>query len=144
MIKRISWAWCWCAIALPLAVRAQSSPELQQVLTRLDRLENQNRELLDELRSLRQQLAAVAPAASPPAATADVQPLPAAPLEERVEVQEQRIAQMEQSNVSTEHKLPVTLTGMALFNAFMNGRGSGGADNPVTASATLRQADGGA
>jgi len=141
---------------------AQPSPDLKEVLARLDRLENQNRELMDELRALRQQLGAAELSPAPAAATAPAPPpaveavatppnqpavptsAPAAPLEERVEVQEQRIAQMEQSKVSSEHRLPVTLTGMALFNAFMNGRGSGGQDNPTTASATVRQQDGGA
>jgi hypothetical protein len=140
-------AWCVCAILSPLTARAQQSPELQQVLTRLDRLENQNRELMDELRALRQQLALAAGTPVPAAGTsldAAVVPPPTTPLEERIEVQEQRVAQMEQSKVSSEHKLPVTLTGMVLFNAFTNGKGSGGADNPLTASATLRQADAGA
>jgi len=154
-------AWCTCALLSPAAAHAQS-PELKEVLSRLDRLENQNRELIDELRALRQQLGAAQPgtppgngdtAAAPPGAPpltqgatqAATQGAPqVAPLEERAEIQEQRIAQMEQSKVSSEHRLPVTLTGMALFNAFLNGRGSGGADNPTTASATVRQADGGA
>jgi hypothetical protein len=142
-----------CALLSSMAARAQQPPDLKEVLTRLDRLEIQNRELMDELRSLRQQLAAgplaptaaVESAAATPGNPASTQGAsPAVPLAERVDVQEQRIAQIEQSKVSSEHRLPVTLTGMVLFNAFMNGKGSGGVDNPTMASATLNQADGGA
>ena len=156
MRSRLLWAvscagWA-CAILAPLTARAQQPPELKEILDRLDRLENQNRQLMDELRALRQQLAAGPAAVSPPppppgaeanAASEGAPPPPAVPIEERVEVAEQRIAQIEQSKVESEHKLPVTLTGMALFNAFLNGTGSGGADNPTTAS-LVRQGDAGA
>jgi hypothetical protein len=138
----------------PALARAQQQPELQEILQRLDRLETQNRELLDELRALHQQLASppgdrsnnVAPQTPPTSTTAAASAAvpPPVPIDERVEVNEQRIAQMEQSKVSSDHRLPVTFTGMALFNAFMNGSGSGGADNPTTASATVREQDGGA
>ena len=97
--------------------QAQPAPELQQVLDRLDRLETQNRELMTELRALRQQLASVQPAAAA---------APAAPIEDRVEVAEQRLSQQDQEKISSDHKLPVTLTGMLLFNSFWNGRGAGG------------------
>jgi hypothetical protein len=167
MRSRLSWSAPWArallvpacfiyALLSPAGAHAQS-PELREVLLRLDRLENQNRELMDELRALRQRLGAqpgTPPAGADTAAAPPGAPLlaqgatpgapQALPLEERVDVQEQRIAQMEQSKVSSEHRLPVTLTGMALFNGFLNGRGSGGADNPTIASPFLRQADGGA
>src|SRR5262249_50872794 len=131
------------ALFLPGVALAQAQPDLRQVMDRLDRLENQNRELLDEIRSLRQQLAT-----SPPAA-AVAAPEPAAPAltEERAEVQDRRIADLDQSKVGTEHRLPVRLTGTVLFNAFMNGRGSGGGQYPLlavpgrlaSAGATMRQ-----
>src|SRR5579863_5751625 len=89
-LSRWSWgrAWRICAILTPPiftpgAARAQQPPDLQQVLTRLDRLENQNRELIDELRALRQQIGAAQPSVpapsqgpEPPASAQAAPPLP--------------------------------------------------------------------
>src|SRR5579863_48169 len=113
-------------------VQAQPSPDLQQVLERLDRLETQNRELMTEIRALRQQLDSTkaAPENSPPAAQEP------APLADRVDVAEHRIAQQDQEKISSEHRLPVTLTGMLLFNSFWTGRGGGGQANPTIAPET--------
>ena len=76
-------------------------------------------------------------------------PRHAAKLEEQVEVQEQRTAQLDQEKISTEHKLPLTLTGMLLANTFWTGKGAGGgsdnptiappASGPVDAGGTFRQ-----
>ncbi len=147
---------------------AQPSPDMQQVLDRLDRLETQNRELMTELRALRQQLepakAAAENAENPPAAqpnpgvasasasapnaAPNQAATPVAPLDERVDVIAQRQAQQDQEKISSDHRLPVTLTGMLLFNSFWNGRGAGDSNNPtiapqaggpVDAGATFRQ-----
>jgi hypothetical protein len=64
--------------------------------------------------------------ASPPA-----EPPPSAPLVERTEVTERRVAELEQVKLSSEHKLPITFSGMLLFNSFLNGKASGGADYPL-------------
>src|SRR5580700_99773 len=115
--------------------------DLQKVLQRLDRLEEQNRELMTELRALRQQLAsqpppaAKAPEALQENATAAPSPAPEAPLQDQVEVQQQRTAQLDQEKISTEHKLPLTLTGMLLENSFWTGKGGGGGANPTIAPA---------
>jgi hypothetical protein len=122
---------------------AQPTPDMQQVLDRLDRLEAQNRELMSEVRALKDQLAAVQPApqSSPPEVEAA---MPAAPLQERVEVAERRLAQMDQEKISTDHRLPITLTGMLLFNTFWTGGNAGGFDNPTLAAAAPGPVDGGA
>ena len=114
------------------SLSAQQPPELKQVIDRLDRLEAQNRDLMAEIRALRLQLAASQPAPAPETVpqTADAE-TPPQPVAERVEVAERRIADLDQSKVSSEHRLPVTLTGMLLFNTFLNGKGAGGADNPT-------------
>jgi hypothetical protein len=124
--------------------KAQTSPEMQQILERLDRIESQNREiesqnreLKTEIQALREQLAAAKPA-QPEAPAAE-----SAPLADRVDVQEQRIAQEDQEKISSEHHLPVTLTGMLLFNSFWTGRGGGGAENPTIAPLTGGAADAG-
>jgi len=118
-----------------------ASADLQQVLQRLDRLEEQNRALLTEIRALREQ---VAPKSGPTEASAAQETAPdAAKLEDRVEVQEQRTAQLDQEKISTEHKLPLTLTGMLLANSFWTGRGGGGSDNPTLAPQTHGPVDAG-
>src|ERR1700692_1259587 len=100
---------------VPTLLLAQQKSDLQQILDRLERIERENRNLADEVRALRAELTASRATAvtSEPATTP-----PPAPLEERVEVNEQRIADQAQSKVEASQKLPVTLTGMVLFNTF--------------------------
>jgi hypothetical protein len=121
------------------------SPEMQQVLQRLDRLETQNRELTDEVRALREQLAVKTPAdqtASQDQSPASQDSLPA--LQDQVEVQQQRTAQLDQEKISTEHKLPLTFTGMLLENSFWTGRGGDGGANPTIAPTAPGPANAGA
>jgi hypothetical protein len=117
---------------------------LQEVMSRLDRLEAQNRDLMAEIRALREQLAVAPPASAPETApqTADAE-APPQPVAERVAVAERRLADLDQSKVSSDHRLPVTLTGMLLFNTFLNGKGSGGADNPTVLPPNGAQASAG-
>ncbi len=112
----------------------QSRPDLRQILDRLERLEDQNRSLIAEIRALRAELA-----------SQKGQPIPAEPqTEEREAVQDRRIEEHEQAKVESEHKLPVRLSGMLLFNAFANGRYSGDAMYPTVASANAGLASKGA
>jgi len=120
-------------LAPPLLLAQQS--DFQQILDRLERIEQENKRLAEEVRALRTELAAsrtIAPptAASPPAPAET----PPTPLAERVDVNEQRIAEQAQSKVEASQKLPIAVTGMLLFNAFLNGRANGGAEYPVIAS----------
>ncbi len=120
---------------------AQTSADLQQILQRLDRLEQQNRELLDKVHTLEQELAA-AREASP---TASAAPTPT--LEDRIAVQENRVEELSQTKVEASSRFPIRVTGMALFNTFLNSRTSGDTEYPTTAApygvssagATLRQ-----
>ncbi len=120
------------------------SPEIKEILERLTRLENENRTLLQEVHALREQLNSSgepAPAAAEPgqdaqgavpgaaAASADVQP----PIQERVNVLEQRVEEQAQTKVEASQKMPVKLTGTLLFNAFSNGRYSGDNQYPTIA-----------
>jgi hypothetical protein len=57
-------------------------------------------------------------------------------VEERLDIQQQRIEEHAQTKVEASQKFPIRLAGMALFNAFLNSKQSGGADYPVTAAAT--------
>src|SRR5882724_2532311 len=116
-----------CFLLVAGSLTAQQQPDLRQVIERLDRLESQNRELMTEIVALRQQLAAAQPTpadAGQPAAAE----VPPQPLSERVEIAERRLAELDQVKVSSEHRLPLTFTGMLLFNTFWNGKEAGGAD----------------
>jgi hypothetical protein len=124
------------AIAWPVTLSAQTNPDLTRILERLDRLEQENRALAAEVKSLRAELAAshetqggttVSVAeASPVTPTTD----------EKVDIQQSRIQEMAQTKVESSQKFPLRVTGMALFNAFMNSKQSGGVDYPVVAAAT--------
>lgn len=137
---------------------AQGQVDVQGILKRLDALEQENHKLLDEIHSLREELvrsqASSTPAqpATPAEATADSQAPANAPqqptLEERVGVAEQRIREQAQTKVEAAHKFPVALTGMLLFNAFLNSRTPDSVPSssykdlltgPSRAGATLRQ-----
>lgn len=109
----------------------------QKILDRLDRLETENKQLLQEIVDLRKELesARAAPATSP-AEPAPPQP-PQAQIEERLQVQETRTAELDQKKVESSQKMPLQVTGMLLFNAFDNGTYSGSSlPDPVTASTT--------
>jgi len=132
------------------AVQSGNKSDLQAILDRLDRLEQENRDLAAQVSALRSELAAARGTApsDPPAAVAQVAPpqtpspestsaaaqTATAPLDERVAVQEQRTAELQQTKVEAAHRLPVTLTGMVLFNSYLNGRYSGGFEDPLSAS----------
>jgi len=123
----------------------QSRPEMRQILERLQRLEEQNKTLMSEIHALREELAAATahtPEAPTPEARADAHD--DSHLGERLTVAEQRIQDQDQSKVESEHKLPVRLTGMLLFNAFTNGRDSGGQQYPSVAAQTPGAANDGA
>jgi hypothetical protein len=144
--------------------------DLQSVMERLDRLEKQNdrlekqnEELTAAIRQLSAQLGstqASLPATSGESAnasqttdapqTADASQPPITPptLAERADVQESRTDELAQSKVGTTQRMPVSLTGMVLFNAFRNsGYGGGGqypetvplSGSPSSTGATFRQ-----
>ncbi len=95
-------------------------------MQRLDRLEQQNRSLEEEVGKLRQELAE--------ARRRQTQPAKAAPaLEEKVAVDESRIEEAAQSKVEASQHFPIRVTGMALFNGFLNGKASGGQEYPTYA-----------
>jgi len=109
-----------CLAAVPLC--AQTAPDVAKILERLDRLEQENRALSEQVRALQAQLGTAAP--------------PPPTVEERLDIQQQRIAEQAQTKVEASQKFPIRVAGMALFNAFVNSKQSGGADYPVTAAPT--------
>jgi hypothetical protein len=112
----------------------QSSADIQKVLDRLERLEEENRRLVDEIHQLRNELTAH-PTESTTAAPS---------VNERLDVQENRTAELAQSKVEASQRLPVSLTGMLLFNAFENGKYTTGGQNPTAGSLNRGPASSGA
>ena len=154
----------WLIMLCPLAPRrAQDKTELQQILERLDRLEQQNHKLADEVHALRTELAVARgqaienqkgekqqaeaqPAQTSPTGPASASAAPAAPaaalsapeaasertapIDERVQVAEQRVADLSQEKVEASQRFPISLTGMVLFNSFLNGKNAAGDEDP--------------
>jgi hypothetical protein len=119
-ISLAAYAWLCCAAA----AHAQAPADLKQVLQRLDRLEEQNRTLIEEVRALKEELAASRNSA----------PTPTAPLEDRVAVEESRVAELAQTKVEASRRFPIRITGMALFNTFLNSHTVGDLEYPTTAA----------
>jgi hypothetical protein len=122
------------------------------ILQRLDKLETENRELLDEVRQLREEVKrgktnetaqAQAAAASPPANATDQPQATSSTPTEHDEIQDRRLEEVSQTKVEASQKFPVQLTGTLLFNAFLNGSANGGSQNPVVASLAPGSQDGG-
>ena len=129
---------------------AQDTPEMREVLSRLERLEESNQALTEEIRALRKELATLyAPEPAPPAqlaaqASPDPQSPPSSqPLAEVQAVEQSRIAELAQTKVEASQKFPIRITGMALFNAYTNGRYNNESDNPTIASLSRGEATGG-
>ncbi len=116
---------CCLVVFITGRAYAQTNPDIQAVLDRLDKLEDENHRLEDEIRELRGQLLA-----------AKSTPESAERQSERLDVQENRTAELDQAKVAASQRYPVALTGMLLFNAFRNGNNGGTAEYPTTASLT--------
>jgi hypothetical protein len=125
------------AALLPTVVPAQTQAEFQQVLERLDRLEKQNRELLDQVTALRQELSATRATPQEGAAPAVTQ------LAEKAAIQEQQIQDQAQTKVEASQHFPIRVTGMALFNSYLNSTLNGGSQYTTVASLTAGSERGG-
>ncbi len=127
-----------CLLFSCAPANAQNSPDLREILNRLDRLEKDNRSLTDEVRALRKELAELH---EPHAAGAASDGQPA---EDRAAVQQSRVEEIAQTKVESSQKFPIRVTGMALFNAYVNGRHNNQSNNPTIASFIKGDATGGA
>lgn len=116
--------WLLTAFAAPLLSASQDA-SLEAILQRLARLEEQNLSLQEEVNTLRSEMDAMkgplAPAGQPT-------------VEERLSVAESRVEEQAQTKVEASQRFPIRITGMALFNAFYNGKNSGGRSHPTIAS----------
>ena len=123
-------------------VRAQSAPEMREILNRLDRLEKDNQALMQEIRLLRQELGS----RGGPTSESSAPQAPAGPelVPEQLALQQNRIDELAQTRVEASERFPLRVTGMALFNAYVNGRSNNNTENPTIASQTPADATGGA
>src|SRR5581483_4613893 len=111
------------AINLCAQESGDSPAMMKQILERLNSLEQENKQLMQDVKSLREELAASRPA-NEAKATANENKPDQPTIEERLSVEEQRTAEQAQTKVEAAHKFPIRLDGMLLFNAFANSAGS--------------------
>ena len=108
-----------------------------RVLSRLDQVEAQNRQLMEEIKALKERIKPPDPSltAAPDTPTT----------EQRVAVAEQRIEEQAQTKVEASQRFPIRITGALLFNAFANTGApaqpgySPLLTGPETSGATVRQ-----
>jgi len=120
------------------------SAELTAAQQRLQDSQKEIQRLQEELSALQAQFPASAPSSSvAPAPPAAISPVAAPTESEKVDILEAQVKQHEQSKVESVSKYPVRLTGLVLFNTFIN---SGNVDNidlpsiasqPVAGTSTL-------
>jgi hypothetical protein len=114
-----------CAAAVRLWAQDGTDTQtlMKQLLQRMDALEQENRQLRDEVHALRQDIESAQDTntakASPPQ-TSPSTPNQDASLTDRVAVNERRVAEQAQTKVEASQKFPIHLNGALLFNAFTN------------------------
>ncbi len=135
---------------------AMATNDIRLILDRLERIEQENRNLAAEVHALREQLEAggravpqvttteVSPQAQLSVPPSSLPPPSVPPLDERVSTTEQRVEEMAQSKVEASQKFPLKLTGTLLFNSYLNGRANGGDQYPTVADSADNRNAGGA
>jgi hypothetical protein len=93
---------------LSMAQESASPATMQKILDRLDVLEKENQTLLQEIKSLREEVKAQPPPVPDQAAD---------DLKDRVGVAENRIQEQAQTKVGSSQRFPVSLNGMILFDS---------------------------
>jgi hypothetical protein len=124
----------------------QLTESMAREQTQIEESQHQLEEMRQELAALQRQMAQAGPVATP--ATSAQQPSPSLPpvqasssstaaaiddLRERQALQESQIATHEQTKVESESKYPVKITGLLLFNGFVNTRQVDMAATPTVA-----------
>lgn len=109
------------SFAVPALSGQEATPSLQSITGRLERLERENDALRAEIAALREEVRRLSGTEQQP------------PSSERLEAHENRLSDLTQTRVQTPSRPPIQFTGMALFNAYWNGRFGGDQQFPATA-----------
>ena len=140
----------------PASVAGQQTPEIERILERLDKLEQENHALTAQVQELKNELAArrASADATPESAAVTIHENGAgatsenasvAPTtEERVDIIQSRVEEQAQTKVEASQKFPISLAGMALFNAYVNSSLNNGQEYPTSAPLTQGQESDGA
>ena len=113
--------------------RAQNTPEIREILSRLERIEKDNDALRQQVGMLLARLTSVTEnsIARTPVSTDGVEPAEARIDQEQLTVQQSRVEELAETKVESSQRFPIHLTGMALFNAYLNGRANSESMNPT-------------
>lgn len=132
------------AIALSGALAArvygqQTEPDqgkLDRILLQLNQLQQENRKLHQEMEDLSRQVMELT-SAKPPGNVPEH-------LDEKVEVLNQRVEDLDTGKVEAAGHLPLRLSGLVLMNSYLYAGKTGGVDLPLTAAIGPSQQSGGA
>lgn len=107
------------------------APEWDNVTARLDQLERENQRLKHDLDALRKQISEMRAAAPP------------LQLEEKLDVQAQRIEEQAQTKVEAAQRFPLKLSGLVLMNTYLYTGRTGGEELPLVGRLGGSQRNGG-
>src|SRR5579872_4386339 len=117
--------------AILCATAYGQQPNMEQILDKLNQLQQENQRLNREIDNLRQQVLDLKAAK------------PATPTDEKLDVLAQRVEDLDTSKVDTSGRFPLRLSGMVLMNSFLYAGHTGGAELPAVAVPTRSQESGG-
>jgi hypothetical protein len=113
-------AWYKLALGITLSAAAfGQQPNLEQILQQLNQLQQDNQRLNREIDNLRQQVLDLKSAK------------PAVPVEEKLDVVNQRVEDLASSKVEAAEKFPLKLSGLVLMNSYFYAGHTGGAELPM-------------
>jgi len=121
-------AWHKLALGVMLSAAAYGQQaNLDQILQQLGQLQQDNQRLNRELDSLRQQVLELKAAK------------PSTPVEEKVEILNQRVEDLDTSKVEAAERFPLKISGLVLMNTFLYAGHTGGVDLPMVSALTPSQ-----
>jgi cell division protein FtsB len=104
------------------------SSKLDQILQQLNQLRQENQQLHREMDDLRREVAGLKSGGDPQSP-----PEQAAPVQEKIDVLNQRVEDLDTSKVEAAGHFPVKITGVVLMNSYLYAGRTGGVDLPLTA-----------
>lgn len=110
--------------------------KLDQILLQLNQLQQENQKLHQEMEDLRRQLTELT-SAKPPEHVPEH-------LDEKLDVINQRVADLDTSKVDAAGHFPLRLSGLVLMNSYLYAGKTGGVDLPLTAAVGASQQSAGA